>query len=60
MPKQNPVLVNRQEDENKQVGKDLVKVVLLNLVFFAILFGLFFFNRTTGKVDHFFSHLLRF
>jgi|GEM_PF-2421055 hypothetical protein len=60
MPRNNPVLVRNEEEENAQVRKDLVFVITLNLLLFAILLTLYFFNRSTGKVDSFFSHLLKF
>jgi len=60
MAKFNPVLVKNEQDEYKQVRRDLIFVVSMNLIFFALLVGLFFFNRATGRVDSFFSHLLKF
>lgn len=60
MAKQNPVLVRNEEEEYRQVRKDLMFVVTMNLVFFIILVGLFFYNRATGNVDTFFAHLLKF
>lgn len=60
MAKNNPVLIRNEEDEHAQVRRDLIFVVTLNLIFLAILLGLFFYNRTTGQVDAFFSRLLKF
>ena len=60
MAKFNPVLVRNEEDEHAQVRRDLIFVVWMNLVFLALLLGLFFYNRATGGVDTFFSHLLKF
>lgn len=60
MAKQNSVLIRNEDDEYAQVRRDLIFVVILNLVFLAALLGLYFFNRATGNVDTFFSHLLKF
>ncbi|MGE5392343.1 MAG: hypothetical protein ACM3NH_01205 [Candidatus Saccharibacteria bacterium] len=61
MAKNNPVsaTVNDQQ-ENRQVRKDLVFVVVMNLIFFAVLIGLFFWNRSTQGLDHFFGKILKF
>lgn len=48
------------EQESRIVRKDLIFVVSMNLLFLAALIGLFFLNRSTGKVDQFFAHLLKF
>ena len=60
MANKNKVLVYNEEQEFKQVRKDLVTVISLNAFFFALLIGLFFFNRPGGKVDLFFTKLLGF
>lgn len=60
MIRQNPVLVRNEHEEATQVRRDLIFVVSLNVVFFAVLIGLYFFNRATGQVDSFFSNLLKF
>jgi len=60
MSKNNPVLIRNEEDEQHQVRHDLIFVVTMNLIFFALLIGLYFFNRATGQVDSFFAHLLKF
>ncbi|MEO8066010.1 MAG: hypothetical protein ABI643_04170 [Candidatus Doudnabacteria bacterium] len=60
MAKNNPVLIRNEEDEYRQVSRDLNFVVAMNLIFLVLLLGLFFFNRSTGRVDAFFSHLLKF
>ncbi len=60
MAKNNPVLIRNEEDEQRQVRHDLIFVVTMNLIFLALLLGLYFFNRTTGRVDSFFGHLLKF
>jgi hypothetical protein len=60
MANKNKVLVYSEEQEYKQVRKDLITVISLNAFFFAMLIGLFFFNRSSGKVDHFFTSLLGF
>jgi hypothetical protein len=59
MAKNNPILIRNEEDEYRQVRHDLFFVLGLNLIFLAILLGLFF-NHSTGRVDAFFSHLLKF
>ena len=60
MAKNNPVLVRNEKEEYAQVRRDLIFVVTMNMIFFAILIGLFFYNRSTGRVDSFFAHLLKF
>jgi hypothetical protein len=60
MAKPNPVLIRNEQEEYKQVKKDLTFVLILNGAFFLILLGLFFLNQSTGKVDGFFSKLLKF
>lgn len=60
MIKNNPVLVRNEEDEYRQVKRDLIFVVIMNLVFLALLLGLYFFNHATGRVDAFFAHFLKF
>jgi hypothetical protein len=58
--KQNPISVRNEDEEYRQVQKDLVKVLVLNGIFFALLLGLYFWNRATGAVDQFFASLLKF
>jgi len=60
MIRQNPVLIRNEEEEAAQVRRDLIFVVSLNLVFFAALIGLYFYNRSSGQVDAFFTNLLKF
>jgi len=60
MNKHNPVLIRNEEEEQAQVRRDLIFVIVLNAIFFATLLGLFFLNRSSGKVDQFFAHLLKF
>jgi hypothetical protein len=60
MVKNNPVLVRNEEDEYRQVRRDLIFVIMMNLIFLAGLLALYFFNQATGKVDAFFAHLLKF
>ena len=58
--KHNPMQVRNEQEENQQIRRDLMFVVIMNAVFLAILLGLYFFNRSSGKVDSFFVHLLKF
>ncbi|HEV8600990.1 MAG TPA: hypothetical protein VGQ87_00115 [Patescibacteria group bacterium] len=58
--KNNPVLIRNEQEENRQVKRDLAWVLTLNGIFFAILLVLFFVNRASGKVDQFFSKILKF
>jgi hypothetical protein len=60
MIRQNPVLIRNEEEETAQVRRDLVFVISLNVVFFAALIGLYFYNRASGQVDAFFVNLLKF
>ncbi|MBI2355974.1 MAG: hypothetical protein HYV13_02085 [Candidatus Doudnabacteria bacterium] len=58
--KQNPILVANQSDEHRQVRRDLIKVLTLNGILFAILIGLYFWNRSTGTLEQLFAKLLKF
>lgn len=60
MVKNNPVLIRNEEEEFAQVRRDLIFVISLNAIFFAVLFALYFLNRANGAVDWFFGHLLKF
>jgi hypothetical protein len=60
MPKINAVPVVQEQEENRQVRRDLIKVVILNAIFFAILIGLYFYNHSTGAVTSFFEKILKF
>ncbi len=60
MIRQNPVLIRNEEEESAQVRRDLIFVVSLNVLFFAALIALYFYNHSTGQVDSFFSNLLKF
>ena len=56
----NPVIIRNEEDENRQVRRDMIIVLTLNSLFLAILFGLYFWNRTSGQVDNFFAQIFKF
>jgi hypothetical protein len=60
MIKNNQVLIRNEEEENKQVRKDLMFVLLVNGLMLAGLLVLFFLNRSSGVVDKFFANLLKF
>lgn len=60
MIKPNPVLIRNEHEERVQVNRDLRWVIGLNVLFLAILIGLYFYNRTTGQVDTFFANFLNF
>ena len=60
MPKQNPVVVMQEEQEMKQVRRDLARVIVLNGIFFAILIGLYVWNLKSSGLDNFFEKLLNF
>jgi hypothetical protein len=60
MAKSREIPVILEAEEHKQVRKDLVFVLLLNAVFFAGLFALFFFNRSTGQIDEIIASLMKF
>ncbi len=60
MNQNNRVQIRSQDDEYNQVRKDLIFVIALNIIFFALLFGLYYFNQATGRVDAFFSQILKF
>jgi hypothetical protein len=60
MAKQNAVPVYQEQQESKQVKRDLIRVIILNAFFFALLFGLYFMNKGNGIVDKFFEKLLKF
>jgi len=48
------------QDDYRQVRHDLIFVLTMNAIFFAILIGLYFVNRATGQIDSFFVNLLKF
>ncbi|OGF02010.1 MAG: hypothetical protein A3I07_04070 [Candidatus Doudnabacteria bacterium RIFCSPLOWO2_02_FULL_42_9] len=54
------IVNQREQEEYDQVRRDLIFVVTMNAIFFAILIGLYFFNRSTGSVDQFFAQALKF
>jgi hypothetical protein len=60
MVKTSADITQNDQAEYHQIRKDLIFVVCMNLVFLVALLGLYFFNRATGRVDLFFSHLLKF
>ena len=60
MIKNNQSAIEADQAEYKQINKDLRFVIIMNLTFFILLMALYFFNRSTGKVDTFFAHLLKF
>jgi hypothetical protein len=51
-----------QEDshENAIVRRDFIFVITLNLILLAAMFGLFFWNQSTGSLDQFFSSIIKF
>ncbi len=59
MAKVNAVPVYQEQQENQQVRHDLWTVIILNAIFFAILFGLYFWNRNTGVVEQFFGKFIK-
>lgn len=60
MIKNNPVSVRNEQEEYTQIKKDLIFVILMSALFFAVLLSLYFYNRSTGAVDQFFAQLLKF
>ena len=60
MAKHNPILIRNEEDEYRQVRRDLIFVMTLNGIFLILLLGLYFYDHGTGRVDAFFAHLLKF
>jgi hypothetical protein len=53
-------IAQNDEQEAVIVKKDLKFVITLNLILAAALIGLYFANRSTGKVDQFFATILKF
>lgn len=49
-----------EEHEMKLVRKDFVFVVTLNLILFAAMIGLFFWNRSGGQLDNLLNHIIKF
>jgi len=49
-----------EENENKQVHKDLLLVMVINAVLLAGMIALYFINRTSGGVDRFFAEVIKF
>ncbi|HEX5429976.1 MAG TPA: hypothetical protein VFX17_02765 [Patescibacteria group bacterium] len=60
MPKNISISAESDAQEYRQVRRDLIFVIVMNIIFFGVLLGLYFYNRSTGSVDSFFSHLLKF
>ena len=56
----NPVLIRNEQEEYHQIRKDLRFVIIMNAIFFGVIICLYFVNRSSGKVDQFFAHLLKF
>lgn len=52
--------VHTEAAEMKQVRRDLIYVIVLNVILFAVLIGLYLVNRSSGKVYEFFSNILKF
>lgn len=48
------------EAEYKIIKFDLVKVVILNAVYLAVILGLYFANQKSGFVDNWFAKVLHF
>jgi hypothetical protein len=48
------------EAEYRIIKFDLVKVVILNLVYLAIILGLYYGNQKSGFLDHWFAKILHF
>ena len=60
MAKNNPISAESDAAEYRVIRRDLIFVIAMNVVFFAGLIGLYFYNHSTGRVDQFFTHLLKF
>jgi len=60
MAKQNAVPTYTDQEESAQVRKDLIRVIVLNAILFAILIGLYFWDQSSGQVDRFFEKFLNF
>ncbi|MBX4205080.1 MAG: hypothetical protein KW788_02715 [Candidatus Doudnabacteria bacterium] len=61
MAKNNPINPEADRVEYRQVRRDLIFVIIMNIIFFGLLLGLYFYNRSSGgQVDLFFSRLLKF
>jgi hypothetical protein len=58
--KNNDLAQQSEARENRLVRKDFIYVVFLNLVLFALMIGLFFWNRSTGELDRIFSQIIKF
>jgi hypothetical protein len=52
----------QQDDshENAIVRRDFIFVITLNLILLAAMFGLFFWNQSTGALDSFFRDVIKF
>lgn len=48
------------EAEYAIIRRDLIKVVILNLVYLALILALYFANRKSGFLDHWFAKVLHF
>ena len=59
MSKSNTVNVLQEEQEYKQVKRDLWTVIILNAIFFAALISLYFWNRNSGIVEEMFEKIIK-
>jgi hypothetical protein len=54
------VPVYQEDEEYAQVRRDLIRVVIMNTIFFGALFVLYFWNRSTNGVTEFFDKFIKF
>ncbi len=58
--KNNNLAQQSEERELRVVKKDFTFVVGLNLMLLALMVALYFWNRSTGQLEHWFSQLIKF
>jgi hypothetical protein len=58
--KQKHDTVNHDAHELRLIRKDFIFVITLNLILLAAMLGLYFWNRSSGQLDQFFSSIIKF
>jgi len=50
----------QHQAEYRIIKMDLIKVLILNVIYLAVIFSLYFLNQKSSMVDNWFAKLLRF
>ncbi|MBI2607313.1 MAG: hypothetical protein HYW51_00600 [Candidatus Doudnabacteria bacterium] len=60
MSKHNQVSIHNEEEETRQLKREMISSFVWNVLFLALLFVLFFIDQATGLIDNFFARLFKF